>query len=209
MLKFLKENRVLVAGIALPVLLVIAFLMLANVPRTMLTPPKHDFLVVGYRYDHNQIRTYHLNFEVKNGIINGRATPIKQGANNYNQSQHATLFLYDATSNSFEEVIYDLPEGVNDLDKSLSFSVPDLIGVNFSKKQTSPDDYRFKYLGYRGRGGLLGEVFGMKRRYDSHYVLTQDGAHFELPNPSHQPNYYFGQNLSFVGWVVSKRVNHD
>ena len=117
--------------------------------------------------------------------------------------------LYDAMNNSFEEVIYDLPEGVDDLEKPLSFSVPGLLGINFSKKQTSPDGYRFKYLGYRGRGGLLGEVFGMRRRYDSHYVLTQDGANFELPNPSHQPNYYFGQNLSFVGWVVSKGASHD
>ena len=200
---------VLVAGIALPVLLVIGFLMLAYVPKAMLAQPKYDFLVVGYRYDRNHIRTYHLNFEVKNGIVNGRIIPTKEGANNYHQRQHAALFLYDTTSNSFEEIIYDLPEGVDELEKTMSFPVQALSGLAFSKKQTSPDGYSFKYLGYQGRGGLLGEVFGMRRRYDSHYVLTQDGAHFELPNPAHQPNYYYGHNLSFVGWVASKGGDHD
>ncbi len=206
MQKFVKENLVLVTGIVLPVLLVIGFLILANIPRALLDPPQHDFLLVGYRYDSHHIRNYYLDFEIKDGVAVGRVTPKKENANaDYRYHQHANLFLYKTSDQSFEEVAYDLPENPDKLEKPVAFSVQSIRDLSFSSKSISPDGYQFEYLGYRGHGGLLGEIFGMGRRYDSHYVLTKDGVYFELPYPASHRRYYYGQNLAFLGWVVSER----
>ena len=199
---FIKKNLVLVAGITLPVLLIISFLILTHAPRIALEPPQYDFLVVGYRYDHQHLRNYYLNFEVKDGKLRGRVTP-KDDTSTYQNQQHARIFRYDANDNSFEEISYDLPDGLEDLEKQTTFQVAETSGLSLDKKTKSPDNYSFEYLGYRGRGGLLGEVFGMGRRYDNQYVLSKNGAYFDLPQPASLPPYYYGHNLTFLGWVIA------
>ena len=52
--KWIKDNLVLVSGIVLPVLLIIGFFILSNLPRVLADPPQYDFLLVAYRYDYQQ-----------------------------------------------------------------------------------------------------------------------------------------------------------
>jgi hypothetical protein len=47
----------------------------------------------------------------------------------------------------------------------------------------------------------LGEIFGMGRRHDSQYVLTRDGAQWNLPDPIPGRNQY-GHEVQFLAWVV-------
>ncbi len=203
MTKFIRENLVLVAGIVLPVLLIIGFLILAHLPKAMLTPPQYDFLVVGYRYDHQHQRNYYLSFEIKNNKLQGIVTP-KDNTSTYHNRQHASLFLYNLAEDRFTEISYRLPEEVDNLEQQTFFAIPELERHEFSENLVSPDGYRFEYLGHRGRGGLLGEIFGMGRRHTSQYVLTKNSAHVELPFPATQPHYYYSHNLSFLGWIVSE-----
>ena len=114
MSKWIKENLVLVSGILLPVLLVGGFFVLSNMPRVLNDPPEYDFLLVGYRYDYQNLANYYLSFEVRDGKLEGRAIPRGEGNANLNR-QYASIFRYIADDNTFEEIAYDLPDGLEDI----------------------------------------------------------------------------------------------
>ena len=200
---WLRQNLVLVSGIVLPVLLVAGFLVLERAPGLVADPPGYDFLVVGYRYDAQHPRNYQLSFEVSRGRLQGRATPVSDN-HAYPNRQHASLFRYSAANHAFTEIAWDMPEGLDSLEEPMDFQVEEVKNLQLDKARRSPDGYVFEYAGYRGRGGLLGELFGMGRRYDSSYVLSRDGAIFTLPSLSPAPHYY-GNDLHFVGWVTGER----
>jgi hypothetical protein len=200
--KWIRENLVLVSGILLPLLLVGGFLVLNSMPRMLADPPEYDFLLVGYRYDYQNPSNYYLAFEVRDGKLSGRAIVKGQNQQHLNR-QYAGIFLYRAKDQTFEEIAFDLPTGLEDLTESVELDLGDASGLNLDKRKTSPDGYQFEYLGYRGRGGLLGEIFGMNRRYESNYVLKKDGTYIDLPEPTLDP-YYYQNELHFMGWVMEQ-----
>jgi len=199
--RFIKDNAVLIAGIVLPVLLVAGFMILSHIPKALLDPPQYDFLLVAHRYDQQQRLDYNLAFEVRDGRLTGKATPRDDG--NYSNNQRASLFRYKADGNIFEELIFELPENLDELEKPLSFPIAEVQNLQLDKRAQSPDEYTFEYLGYRGGGGLLGELFGSRRRYESSCTLKKDSAYFDLPAPMPELNYY-SQNLYFIGWVIDE-----
>ena len=202
MANWIKQNLVLVSGIVLPILLVAGFLVLSNAPRLLADPPEYDFVLVAYRYDYQHPREYSLNFEVRQGTLHGKATPL-ENTNTYTNRQHAGIFRYRASEGIFEEIVYELPESLENTEETVTFEVSEAAHLELDKRARSPDGYTFEYLGYGGRGGLLGELFGMGRRYESHYVLSKNGAQVNLPKPASNPNHY-GHDLHFMGWVTGE-----
>jgi len=203
MSKWIKENLVLVAGIVLPVLLVAGFFVLNKAPRILTDPPEYDFLLVAYRTDYQHPRDFHLAFEVRDGQLRGKVTPFNDDHSHLNR-QYAGIFRYDVAGNRFEEIVYELPEGLDQLEEVLVFTVAETRHLELDKHSKSPDGFTFQYLGYRGRGGLLGEVFGMGRNRGNEYVLSKAGAHFNLPKPATDP-YYYQHDMHFMGWITSNR----
>ncbi|MGD8359713.1 MAG: hypothetical protein PVG42_16785 [Lysobacterales bacterium] len=201
MQNWIRKNLVLIAGIVLPVLMVAAFLVLQSAPKLLAEPPKYDFLLVGYRYDPQLPRDYRLSFEVRDGHLQARASPVTE-PNTYPNRQNAKLLRYHAAGNSFSEIAWDLPEGLDGLTEPVTFPVEAVRDLRLDNRNRSPDGYVFEYAAYRGRGGLLGELFGMGRRYRNNYVLNRNGAYFELPDPGTYA-YAYGYELQFLGWVVA------
>ena len=199
--KFIKDNAVLIAGIILPIVLVVGFMILSHIPKALLDPPQYDFLLVVQSYDQQQHLNYNLAFDVRDGRLTGHVTPRVGG--NYSNNQRASLFQYKADGNVFEELVYELPENIDELEKPMTFPVAEVQNLKLEKRMQSPDGYTFEYLGYRGGGGLLGEMFGSRRRYESSCVLKKDSAYFDLPAPTPKLNYY-SQNLRFIGWVIDE-----
>jgi hypothetical protein len=199
--KWIRENLVLVSGIVLPILLVGGFFILSRAPTMLADPPEYDFLLVGYRYDYQHPSDYYLTFEVRDGKLTGRAIAKDDSNANYNR-QYAGIFRYHSASNAFEEIIFDLPEDLEGIEKSVPLLLTETDNLKLDKSRQSPDGYTYEFLGYRGRGGLLGELFGMRRRYESNYVLKKDSAYFNLPRPVTEPNYQ--NDLHFMGWVVGE-----
>jgi hypothetical protein len=199
--KWIKQNLVLISGIVLPILLVGGFFALSSAPRMLADPPGYDFLLVGYRYDYQRPADYYLSFEVRNGRLTGRAIP-RDESNAYLNRQHAGIFRYVAKDNLFEEIVYDLPEDLDGIEEAVQLPLTATAGLKLDKRQKSPDGYTYEYLGYRGSGGLLGEMFGMRRRYESDYVLKKDSAYFSLPRPV--SDSYYPNDLHFMGWIVEE-----
>jgi hypothetical protein len=199
--KWFRENLVLVSGILLPVLLVAGFFVLNNAPSMLADPPRYDFLVVGYRYDYQHPGVYYLSFEVRDGRLTGRAVP-RDGSNPNVNRQYASIFRYDAAANTFEEITYELPEGLDDIEEPVPLPLTETSGLKLDSRRPSPDGYTFEFLGYRGRGGLLGEIFGMRRRNESGYGLKKGSAYIDLPRPLSDP--YYTNDLHFLGWVIGE-----
>ena len=202
MAKWIKENLVLISGILLPVLLVAGFFVLNKAPSILADPPKYDFLLVAYRYDYQHPSDYYLSFEVREGKLNGRVIPKGQ-ANAHLNRQYAGIFRYKADENTFDEIIYELPQGLEGLEKPIPIPLEGISDLTLDKRIESPDGYSFEFRGYRGRGGLLGEIFGMGRRYESEYVLKKNGAYFALPKPASE-QYYNQYDIHFMGWVIEE-----
>ena len=116
MKEWIRKNLVLVSGIVLPVLLVGGFFILGNAPRILAEPPEYDFVMVGYRYDYQHPSNYYLTFEVRDGKLTGRAVPKDESNANFNR-QYAGIFRYDAAANSFEEILYELPDGLDSIEQ--------------------------------------------------------------------------------------------
>jgi hypothetical protein len=200
--QWIKKNLVLVSGIVLPVLLVVGFFLVREAPRVLSDPPDYDFLLVAYRYDYQHPRDFHLSFETRDGILHCRVTPTGDQHTHMNR-QYAGIFRYSAAENRFDEIPYDLPDGVEDLEEALQFAVNETRHLDLDKDSRSPDGFTFEYTGYRGRGGLLGEIFGMRNAHDNMYVLSKDGASFHLPRPT--PNQYYNHyDVHFMGWIVAE-----
>ena len=199
--KWIKENLVLVSGILLPVLLVAGFFVMSKTPRMLADPPKYDFLLVAYRYDYQNPTDYYLSFEVRDSKLNGRLVPKDDGNTNFNR-QYADILRYNAKLNVFEEIIFELPDDLEDIEEPIPLLLKGTSQLTLDKRSQSPDGYSFQFLGYRGRGGLLGELFGMGRRYESNYVLKKDSAYLELPKPPPHPNYQ--HDVHFMGWVIEE-----
>lgn len=198
--KWIRQNLVLVSGILLPVLLVAAFFVLNSMPRILTDPPGHDFLVVGYQNDYQNPSNYYLSFEVRDGKLHGRAIPYTEDNRQFNR-QHAAIFLYHVADQSFEEIAFDLPANLENIEEPISLDLGEAGKLNLDKRIKSPDGYQFEFQGYRGGGGILGEIFGMNRDYESNYVLKKDSSYVNVPDPSIDPSYYQNE-LHFMGWIV-------
>ena len=202
MIKWIKDNLVLVTGIVLPILLVVGFFILNQTPKLLAGTPAYDFLLVAYRYDYQHPREFHLSFEVRDGQLQGKVTPAKQGNPQPNR-QFAAIFRYSVAENRFDEIGYDLPGDLDKLEEPLPFIVQETAHLKLDKNARSQDGFTFEYLGYRGRGGLLGEIFGMGRRYESEYVLNKDGGYVNLPRLSNNA-YYYQHDMHFMGWITAE-----
>ena len=198
--RWIKNNLVLVSGIALPILLVLGFFILSKAPQVLSDPPLYDFLVISYDYDYQSSSNYTLSFEVRDNHLHGKATPRQEDDLRTNR-QNARIFRYDVAGNSFEELVYDLPEDLDMMEEPVSLQLGAIGELMLDKRSKSPDGYQFEYLGYRGNGGILGDIFGMGRRYESNFVLKKGSAHFPLTAPTGDP-HYFPRDLHFMGWIT-------
>src|SRR5690242_2735343 len=81
--KFVKENLVLLAGIALPVVMMIGFLVASSLPQTLANPPQYDlvFFTDDYSSNSNGNLKTTVNLVVKNGTLVAQYVPA--GDNNY------------------------------------------------------------------------------------------------------------------------------
>lgn len=86
------------------------FFILNSAPRLLADPPKYDFIMVAYSYDYQHPADYYLSFEVRNEQLTGKVAPGKESTTNYRQN--ASVLRYNSSKNSFEEIVFDLPDNL-------------------------------------------------------------------------------------------------
>ncbi len=185
-LSFIKENRVLVAGLVLPLLLIGVLAIAKSIPSSITEPPQHQVVYYSAGWSpKGQLTlkvddTGHLVAEFKKND-GYKATP--------NETAPKTiLYIYDPKTNIAHDT--ELTLGTDDALPSLDkFS-----NLTLSKEQTSSDGYIFEQYHYRNNS-LITEIFAYHSS-DNGPVLSKGGKLVKLPLPTQN----YGNN-QFVGWV--------
>jgi len=194
--KFLKENLVLVMGIALPVLLVILFFLTSILPKSLAEPPQHDLLFSVMRYDYQTASPVNFDFVVRDGVLYARIGKVdSQNINRY----HRRLVRYDAQTESVREIPYDLA-GISDASEGAEIPVEATANLTIDTSSKAPDGYTFESASYSS-GGLVSELFFGGYRNQG-YRIVKGRAAYRIPS-TFGKNHYAG-NMQFIGWVVEK-----
>lgn len=188
---FIKQNFALTLGIALPVLLVGGFMLLAAVPKKLGPPPQYAVLFSVQKYEQTA-SPYNVDYIVKGDKVYARLT---ERLNDYSNYKHE-LFRYDAKTEQLQKIEPDLPADIGE-QKKIDVLLKEFDNITISTASKSPDGFTLENGGYRSRG-LAGEIFGGGRgRYDSR-LRHEKGYAYKIPEYAGTPFY---ANLEFIGWV--------
>ena len=192
MKNWMKENLVLVIGLALPVLLIVLFFVATVLPKSFGTPPQYELLFTTSKYDYQNNPEYVLDFNVKNKQLMVKAK--KYDEKTYNNASRL-LMAYDAKTEAVREIAID----VSKMRDGVEVVLEETKNMTLDPSLTSPDGYTLDGPNYNS-SGLLGGLFGGGYRNNG-FRIKKGNVGYKVPQ--HQPDYYYS-DLKFIGWVIKK-----
>ena len=190
MTKLLKDNYALVAGILLPLVLILVFFVVGNARVSTVPDPKFDAIFAINYSDRSANNRYRIGLDDGKLYIRTRSPP--EGKRRSNRKFPA-IFVFDHTTRHARKIDIDFEH----IEKGRVID-PDLDTLNKSRIRSnavSSDGYKFEYRRHRGRGGLVGEIFRSRSRSRSNYALVKDGR--SVPVVGTEPFW----NAHFLGWI--------
>lgn len=197
---FFKDNFVLIIGLALPVLLMVAFMVVASIPQKMGEPPKYDmvFWTTDYNYyTNNAGRPVTVSLVVEDGVLKAQYTKVADPK--YPNTQWIKLYQFDAKTQTVRQLEFGSPYDMDKIDPSREDVVEATKGLKLDTKPKSPDGFEMTAENYR-RYGLVNEIFGSWR---NDYNMKLRNGLTAVPLKTGTPNetFYNGQTY-FLGWVT-------
>jgi hypothetical protein len=194
MQKFLRENFVLALGIALPFVLMLAFIGLQASQKAMNDPPRYKAVFA--------VNPYYTNngpFEAAvddNGKLAVRFHAPKDTEPYARDRRPLTVYIYDPATGGTDTVTVESPTMIQD-GATMSIPLPDRLGkLTLDKSRTAPDGYAFERRAYHN-GNLFTELFTTRPSYSGEqFVLSKNGYRVVIPD-----TYEYGSE-QFLGWVV-------
>jgi hypothetical protein len=193
--RFLRENVFLVAAVSLPLVIVALFLLLSAIPRWTVPAPAYDVLIRTSTYEHTGPGTVSVEFVVQNEQL--QVTVREAGP--HTSPSRSQLWLVDRQTLNARQIPVKIPQ-LAPGEKERTLPVEALEGKRVVSEVTSPDGYELQDR-TEGGGGLLGELFGM-RRYGSSLALVNRGRVIKLSITG--SSYY---SPTFVGWVIGEGMH--
>jgi hypothetical protein len=191
---FIKENFVLVVGLALPVLLIALFFVVSVIPKSMAVPPQHEMFFTTQNYNGQTQQAYIVRMIVKDGRITARINKTKDKSNVYNNEK---LMVYDGKTQSTREIPY-AQTGWAELADGADVVLPETKDIKLDTALKAPDGYEFEGEQYYGGGFPAREFFGGSYRHG--YRVKKGMVGFKIPENNGQNNYY--NSMQFLGWGV-------
>lgn len=190
--KSLRENAALVAGIVLPVIVVILFLLSSWVPKLLVDPPQYDFLYVedgNYYGGSPSPWRYEVTLDARSHLL-VKAYVAKPDV----YTPGARLFLFEHADGNVREITLPAPESTEGGEEGIVVEIPEFQNQFIDPSRISPDGYSL-VDNTRSSRGLFGLFYSGSRRG---LAISKNGAVFEAVNGSGQ--YWYGSRL--IGWVV-------
>lgn len=193
---FLKRHGFLVAGVALPILVVIVFVLARTLPRVWVADPRFD-VVYGVRSNYVVTpRSIESEVSVVDERLRVRWTRPKDPV------YHGELHPYrlNPASEMVEEIPLVEPADV-DIDAAPSTKdlfVAGLEGFRVDPSPRSPDGYEFE-ASTGGGSGLLSELL-VSRNRQARSVIRKSGRVIVLPRAD-DPGYGYPY-VQFLGWLI-------
>lgn len=194
----IKNNFVLVIGLALPALLMIGFMIAASLPNVVSDPPEHDLIFAIPDHTSRNLPVALKLTVNQDGALQAQVTPVRQ--ENYGYGTWKKLYLYEARAQKVRELPLPYPADMDQIAEVREFTVEATQGMKLDTASESPDGYALSHAGY-SRSGLIGELF-LGSRYDSAPRLRKGSHSVRLDAPDERAFYY--GNIEFIGWVIGK-----
>lgn len=187
--KIVRDNIILVAGIALPLVVMLFFLLATWIPRWLVDPPQYDLLFSGVSWSDKSSNTVNLVVTAE-GQLKARYFKRQEG-----ESPLRRLFIYEHTTGDVREISIPSLAGEVYGEVEIEREISEFAARTVSTKRTAPDGYEFQGPQYTS-GNFLGLGFGGRR---SKLSIRKKGAVVSIPTLDSYP-YYNG--TEFVGWLV-------
>lgn len=186
---FIKENRVLVAGLVLPFLLIGLLALAKTIPASLIPLPEHKVMFYSQGWSAKGQIAIKIDTEGKLNPVFNETANYKPVGNDQNPT--TVLYLYDPKTNTLEDtsVTLDKDGKVTALEKFKD--------IKLSSQTVAADGYVFEPYHYRN-SSLITDIFSY-RSYNSGPALTNKGRIVSIP----RPRTYYG-TLEFLGWETSK-----
>lgn len=191
MKNWIKENLVLVIGLALPVLLIVLFFVATVIPKMNSTPPQYEVLFSVQDYMNQNKPDYTVDFKVKNKQLMVITKKAEEKDNYYNSKK---LMAYDAKTEVMREISIDQSKFSGGAEVVLA----ETQNMTIDTAMVAPDGYLLENQQY-SNNGLVGGLFGGGQ--NSGYRLKKGSVGYKINTMQNNDNYY---QLSFIGWVVKK-----
>src|SRR5260221_5340092 len=191
---FLKRHGFLIAGVALPLLVVLGFLLGRTRPRLWVADPRFDLLSVVRHGNEPRPGTIDRSLSVVDGHVRVRWTRLAENA--YFQPAH--LYRFHAASGAVEEISLPESPGEVKLEAPVDGAVPGFDGFRVVAGPAAPDGYAFETRS-NGGSGIFGEVFGHGYR-PPQAAIGKGGRVILLPRT--EGELYGSWPVEFLGWLV-------
>lgn len=194
---FFKDNFVLIIGLALPVVLMVAFMVVASIPQKMGEPPKYDLVFWTSDYQYDKARPVNASLVVKDGVLKAQYTKVSDPK--YPNNQWIKLYQFDAKTQTVRQLEFGDPYDMDKIDPSREDTVEATKSLKLDTTLKSPDGFELTAENYR-RYGLVNEIFGSWR---NDYNMKLRNGLTAVPLKTGNPNeiFYNGQT-NFLGWVT-------
>ncbi|MEZ0223174.1 MAG: hypothetical protein ACAH83_01360 [Alphaproteobacteria bacterium] len=196
---FFKDNFVLIVGLALPVILMVGFMLAQSMPQNLADPPKHDLIFSAPDYQYNKNVPVNVLLVVKDGTLKAQYTKITPPPQ-YPSTQWYKLYRFDAKTQQVSELGFGFPEDMDKIETMREDTVEATKNLKLSTTLTSPDGYEMSYENYRHRG-LVNELLFDFGSHSSEMRLRKGPSSVRLTTGNNQYPFSYG-NANFVGWVV-------
>ena len=192
----------LVAAFALPGAVAALFLVAMAIPRWTVPLPQHDLVMSIERWDSTPADVF-VTFVVRDGRLEADLRPVIKPDNpavGLTYPPKYALLLFDHQAMEVRELPLTLPQSLAE-GETRTVPVEALAGRRIVPGGDAPDGYKVSSLntGSSG-GGIVGEVFGMNRRYRRGVAVAKNGrtVDLELPGP-HRDSY---NEIHTIGWIA-------
>ncbi len=191
---FWKRHGFLVAGVALPLLVVVGFALARALPRMWVAEPTVDLLyAVPSGYD---VQPKKLDRRL--AVVEGRLHVVWTKVENPTYVQPLHLYRFHASTGEAEEIHLPEPWGNDGLESPADLVVPGLDGFRIDTSSRSPDGYAFENRNSEG-GGPFGEILG-QGYHGPRGAIAKGGRVFLLPMAGGETYGY--SPVQFLGWLV-------
>jgi hypothetical protein len=194
--KFVRDNLVLVIGLALPVLLMAGFLAVSALPDGFADPPQYDLVFSSNDYPSTPV-PINVRLIVKDGglVAQYSRPPGQQGS----FGVWKKLFVFEASSRRVRQLTFGFPADMASIEGTREEPVASAVGLVLDTTLQSPDGYELAFGDRRG-GGLLLELFGGSRGYEPR---LRKGSRSVPIMPGGGASFDYGA-VEFVGWVKAR-----
>lgn len=189
-----QRNIFLVAAVALPLLVVMFFLVASAVPRWLVAPPAYDFVFRALdSYSENSPRA-EIEFRVRDGRLEATARPVE--GDRFAPSR--ALYVYEHDTGNVRKISVDLPAVLPAGEPPLTIAVDQLADRRVIAQSKAPDGYEL-HMPARNSPGLIGDLFGM-RGHDQGLAIAHNGRVVRI-NPPSSVRYYDASSIDVIGWL--------